>query len=307
MNHRSSALFSALFLASCGPTPQVPTPGAPSSSVAAQTVASSQPTSTAVVSTASSIVSGAPSARFQALEVSSLWAEGLPAAAVAGPPAGKLVCAAWERFGPPQGKDGYDVRWDIQDGESGLHLAIWAHYYGAFHTGTVGNHSKSTAEVEAVIQALKTYLDSAPPRNCEATFTMDSDTRTVGVREGKPFSEDASFEKGLAAHLRRVSWAASVPDNDYSGPVFEADDRALYFWKEADPKNRSAHPEALPALEKALLRWMGRNNTTMNPAWLSPVGKRATCTFIKAVRLVVPITNKEDKAFADKTEASFCK
>ncbi|MBK8253004.1 MAG: hypothetical protein IPK82_10080 [Polyangiaceae bacterium] len=253
------------------------------------------------------IVPTAPPARFQAMEVSSQWAEALPSAAVAGPPAGKLVCAAWERFGPAQGKDEYDARWDVQDGELGLHVAIWAHRYGTFHMGTVGKHSKSAAEVEASIHALKTYLDNAPPRNCEVTFAMDAEARTVGVREGTPFSEDASFEKGLVAQLRRVSWAGSVPDKDYGGPVFEADDRALYFWKEADPNNRKAHPEALPALEKALLRWLGRTNTTMNPAWLSPIGKQASCKFIKAIRLLVPITNKEDKAFADKTQLSFCR
>lgn len=81
----------------------------------------------------------------------------------------------------------------------------------------------------------------------------------------------------------------------------------MYFWKEARSAERNAHAEAVRALAQALLRWLGRTKETMNPAWLSPQGMRATCQLIKEVRSVVPLAEKVDNAFADGAQAAFCR
>lgn len=221
--------------------------------------------------------------------------------------AGAWLCKAWERFGAPQGKGEDDLRFDLHDETSGVDLAIWAAPNGEIRTGTLGKHAKTSAEIAEIAAALRDFLSSAAPRDCQATFTNDAEARTIGVRNGAPFAEDATFEDALGAQLRRVGWAASVDPKDYGGKSFEADDRALYFWREAKSAERKAHPESVPALAQALTRWLGRTKETMNPAWLSPLGKRATCQFIREVRAVVPLAEKADKTFADGVQAAFCR
>jgi hypothetical protein len=291
----------------CGPAPGPSTPDPAPSPAPAPTVAPTAAPTAQPTASASAAPADPPStARFRATPVTARSASSVEPSLGAGTAAGFWLCRAWERFGAPQGAAEYDLRLDVHDDTTGVDLALWSHSYGELRIGTVGQHGKTSAEIADIVSAFRSFLADAPPRDCEATFTMDATARTIGVRAGKAFSEDAAFDKALAAHLRRVGWAAAVPPADYSGPVFEADDRALYFWKEATAQDRKAHPEALPALQQALLRWLGRSQETMNPAWLSSLGKQATCKFLRETRAVVPLTDKVDRQTVDRAQARFC-
>ncbi len=310
---RTSISLGLLLGAGCGGDPALVTASPAPSAKGTDAEASGS------VTVAAAAPSGAPSAepsagplpsaapRFRAVAPRAQHASPLEPPLGARAEAGAWLCKAWERFGAPQGRGEDDLRFDLHDETAGVDLAIWAAPNGEIRTGTLGKHGKTSAEIAEIAAALRDFLSGAAPRDCRATFTNEAEARTIGVRNGAPFAEDATFEDALGAQLRRVGWAASVDPKDYGGKSFEADDRALYFWKEAKSAERKAHPEAIPALAQALLRWLGRTKETMNPAWLSPLGKRATCQFIKEVRAVVPLAEKADKTFADSAQAAFCR
>ncbi len=297
----------AIHCFACGADP----PRMPPPDLATATSAPSSAPNIEPVATQSAAVEQTPaevsvaSVRFEKTAVSSRTVSSIEPALGTGAEAGTMLCKTWARFGPPEAAERYDVRFDFRDKVSGIALAVWAQSYG-LSIGTVGDTKKSKDELNEIVAAARTFLMDAQLADCEATFTLDAEARTLGVRQGKAFSEAATFEKGLLAQLRRISWAASVKAEEYGGPSFEADDRAIYYWKEAAEKDRKSHPEALAPLEQALLRWLGRSRETMNPAWLSPLAKKATCSFLRSVRPLIPITEKANKKFADQTQARFC-
>lgn len=296
----------AAFAAACaGPDPAVATPTSTSVVLPAATSSAAEapkPGAEPRPAESSRLDAGTkPAARFTPAPDAPLAKWTLGQLTKVGKESARLACALVDRFGAGKAERG-ELRVGIRDGERGTELVVRLSSELWLEIASTEAAQPDETTRAAVVDALRAALEGAPAPDCEIERFSSGIYWVVGVRRGEPFVEAASFDRAFAFVVE--STPARWPGTDERDRAFRRADALVALWNAAEEPERARHAAQREAVRDAARTFLRDN--PMNPAWLSPIGKKGYCEAITTTAKTAGLTSRDDRALVAEARTRFC-